>query len=283
MQTHDSNVPTSLLFRVAMITVLAAGIGCDGKSSSKDAGPADAGKDVAVADGSSIPDVSAPDTARGDGTQTTDTSKSDTPPVSPDLPPFGGSMGDCPTQTDVPSGIDARVDAPSVDSAEIDVADALAASDALATTQARITFAFKNTGTQVVYLQTECALAFQVVSEVTATVYPNKSICLCQCADPICQDEPNCAPCAPRSGIAVEPGTTREATWTAQTSTIKDKTGTRGTFKCLENAPIPTGAYRVTIPVFSSAADAAANTNATSASLSFQLTTANAKIEVPLR
>jgi hypothetical protein len=39
----------------------------------------------------------------------------------------------------------------------------------------------------------------------------------------------------------------------------------------------------VSIPVFSSDADAAANTNPSSASLSFQLTTADAKIEVPLR
>jgi hypothetical protein len=283
MQTHDRNVPESLILRVALIAVLAAGMGCDGKSSSKDAGPADAGTDVLVADGARSPDVSAPDTARGDGTQAHDTSKADAPPVSPDVLPTDGSVGDRPTQTDGPSGIDARVDAPSGDSGLIDVADALSGSDALATTQARITFAFKNTGTQVVYLQTECALAFQVFSEVTATVYPNKSICLCQCADPTCQELPNCAPCAPRSGIAVEPGKTYETTWTAQTSTMKDKTGTRGTFKCLENAPIPTGAYRVTIPVFASAADAAANTNANSASLSFQLTTADAKLEVPLR
>lgn len=150
-------------------------------------------------------------------------------------------------------------------------------------TPARITFAFKNTGAQVVYLQTECTLGFQVVSEVTTTVYPNESICLCQCADPLCQYLPSCPPCEPRSGIAVDPGKTYEFTWTAQTSTTKEKTGTRGTFECLEYSPLPTGAYRVSIPVFTSAADAAANTNSSTASLSFQLTTANAKLEVPLR
>jgi hypothetical protein len=288
MHIHDRRVPTPLFFRVALIT-LAASIGCDGTSASKDAGPADAGKDVAVADGARNPDVSPPDTARGDLAQAndlrveTDTSKADAPPVFPDAPTLDGLTGDRPAQSDVPPGTDARIDAASVDSGLIEVSDALSDSDALPTSQARITFAFKNTGTQVVYLQTECTLQFQVVSEFTSTVYPNQSICLCQCADPMCQELPNCAPCAPRSGIAVEPGKTYETTWTAQSSTMKDKTGSRGTFKCIEYAPIPTGAYRVSIPVFSSAADAAANTNSSSASLSFQLTTADAKIEVPLR
>lgn len=288
MHIHDRNVPAPLFFRVVLIT-LAAGVGCDGKSASKDAGPADAGKDTVVADGARSPDGFVPDTARADLARTedlrspTDTPKADTPPVLPDTRPVDGLAADRPPQTDVPTGTDARIDGASGDGGLIEVADALSDSDALPMTQARITFAFKNTGTQVVYLQMECALTFQVVSEVTATVYPNKSICLCQCADPTCQDLPNCAPCAPRSGIAVEPGKTYETTWTAQSSTMKDKTGTRGTFKCLENAPLPTGAYRVSIPVFASAADAAANTNPSSASLSFQLTTANAKLEVPLR
>jgi hypothetical protein len=289
MHIHDRRVPAPLFFRVALITVLAAGIGCDGKSASKDAGPADAGKDVATADGARSPDVSPPDTARGDLAQAsdlrveTDTSKADAPPVSPDAPPLDGAMGDRPPQTDVPIGTDARIDAASVDSGLIDGSDAFSDTDALSPAPARITFAFKNTGTQVVYIQMECALQFQVVSEVTSTVYPNKSICLCQCSDPTCQDLPNCPPCAPRSGLAVEPGKTYEITWTAQTGITKDKTGSRGTFKCMEYSPIPTGAYRVSIPIFASESDAAANTNPSTASLSFQLTTANAKIEVPLR
>jgi hypothetical protein len=39
----------------------------------------------------------------------------------------------------------------------------------------------------------------------------------------------------------------------------------------------------VSIPVFSSAADAAANTNASSETMPFQLTVADDKLEVPLR
>jgi len=289
MPTHDKNVPAPLVSRAALFAALVGVIGCDGKSASRDAGPADSGQDFPTVDDTRGPEVSAPDVAREDLSQAgdlggeVDTPKADAPSVSPDAPPLDEAMGDRPAHADGPSGADARIDAASADTGLTDAADALSEPDALSTTQARITFAFKNTGTQVIYLQMECALVFQVTSDVTATVYPNKSICLCQCADPACQDMPNCAPCAPRSGVAVEPGKTFETTWTAQSSAVKDKTGSRGTFKCLEFAPIPVGAYRVSIPVFSSAADAAANTNANTASLSFQLTDADARLEVPLR
>jgi hypothetical protein len=298
MHIHDRNVLTPLFFQLALIAALAAGIGCDGKSTPKDAGQADAGKDAPISDGPQGPEASPPDLAPADHPQAndlgsgTDTSKADAPLVTLDAPPLDGPMGERPPLMDVPPAIDARIDpridAESVDSGQndsgpVDVSDALSVADALSTTQARMTFVFKNNGTQVVYLQMECAVQFQVVSQVTSTVYPNKSICLCRCADPTCLDLPNCPPCEARSGIAVEPGKTFETTWTAQTSTTGEKTGTRGTFKCIDYAPIPTGAYQVSIPVFPSAADAAANTNASTATVPFQLTIADAKVEVPLR
>jgi hypothetical protein len=293
MHIHDRDVLTPLFFQVTLVAALASGIGCDGKSTPKDAGQADAGKDTPIVDGPQGPEASPPDMAHGDDPQAndlasgTDTSKADTPLVTLDAQPLDGTMGERPPLMDVLPGIDARIDAESVDSGLNDSGPndrgPIDVSDALSTTQARMTFVFKNTGTQVVYLQMECAVQFQVVSEVTTTVYPNKSICLCRCDDPNCMDLPNCPPCEARSGIAVEPGKTFETTWTAQTSTMRDKTGPRGTFTCIDYAPIPTGAYRVSIPVFPSAADAAANTNASTATMPFQLTIADAKLEVPLR
>jgi hypothetical protein len=278
MYSRDRNVLVTLVFRAALIAAIAACIGCDGKTTPKDAGSADAGKDALVSDSSQSLDVPSPDMAVGDLSQATDlspgtdTSKTDTAQVLPDAPPLDGAMGDRPQLTDV----DPVIDTGPVDNGSIDVSDALS-------TQARIAFSFKNTGTETAYIQMECTVQFQVVSEATSTVYPNKSICLCRCIDPTCLDLPNCAPCAKRSGIAVEPGKTYETTWVAQSITIADKTGTRGDFKCVDYAPIPTGAYRVSIPVFSSDSDAAANTNASTASTPFQLTTDDAKVEVPLR
>jgi hypothetical protein len=289
----DSNVVRISVFRVALVTAVTAALGC-GSSSPKrtaDSGQPDAGKDGSARDVGSASDaavdVPRADQALPDVDAGTDAAGGDAPLVT-DLAgdrSVDGAADDVPNAIDVASGIDvsktdlppAVLDGASVDSSPIDVADALPRN------AARITFAFKNVGSQTVYLQVQCDLEFQVVSDATSTAYPNKSICLCNCSDPMCTSLPGCAPCAPRRGSALEPGKTYEYTWAAQTNLTLDKTGPSGVFKCLSHEPLAPGPYHVSIAVFHSESDAADNLNATTAATAFQLTISDATVEVPVQ
>jgi hypothetical protein len=217
--------------------------------------PKDTAKSDTQADVVLIPDTNKADLAR-------DTDKADIP-VLPDAP-----------QGDAPAGDAGLGDA------SADLGDG--ATDALGTTMATITFRFKNTGTQAVYLRSECVVPIQILSMADWTAYANGYNCACDCADVGCQDAIKCAPCAPPDGVLVAPGKNQEIAWVARQSTLQTKTGLRGAFQCVAHAAIPTGTYRVSLQVYPTMADAAAKTNGKAVSLSFPLTTANAIVEVPL-
>ena len=292
----DSNVVRISVFRVALVTAVTAALGC-GSSSPKrtaDAGQADTGmdgsaRDVGPASDAAL-DLARADQALLDGDSGTDAAGDEAPFTTDGATDAAGDRSadgadDAPSaidiapvmdvsQTDVPPAV---LDGASVDSSPIDVADALPSNPA------RITFVFKNVGSETVYLQIQCDLEFQVVSDATSTAYPNRSICLCNCADPMCTSLPNCAPCAPRHGSPLEPGKTYEYTWAAQTNLTLDKTGPTGVFKCLSHEPLDPGPYHVSIAVFRSEGDAADNLNATTAATAFQLTTSDTKVEVPIQ
>ena len=296
MRQPDNNVLRISVFRVALVTAIAAALGC-GSSSTKrtsDGGQADTGKDGSVADAAQATDMTA-DMGRADqvvrdvasDTDAADAARGDVP-IAPDVAAdqsVDHAAADASDAVDGEQVVDvSKADAPpvgidgaSVDGPSIDVADAPGSKPA------RITFMFKNVGSETLYLQVECDLKFEVVSDATSTSYPNSSICLCNCVDPICTSMPNCAPCAPRSGTAVVPGAVREYTWTAQTNLLLDKVGTTGVFKCLSHEPLAPGAYHVSTSVFHSESAAAANLDATTATAAFQLGTSDIKVEVPIR
>jgi hypothetical protein len=186
---------------------------------------------------------------------------------------------------------DADVDSiphPAEDASSLDGADAGQSADGLRSdagvmTQAMITFVVTNTGSAPLYLTTQCWVDFEVVSVDDGSVYPNQIFCMCLCTDTSCQGPIKCAPCAPRSGIEIAPGGSRELVWMAQTNTVTKKTGPAGEAECLAHHPIATGPYQLSIPVFNSADDAASRSNATTIRASFPLGTSDARIEVPLK
>jgi hypothetical protein len=279
---------------MALVTAIAAALGC-GSSSTKRTSDGGGQSDTGgVADAAQVTGVTA-DTGRADqvvrdvasDTDAADAARGDVP-IAPDVvadQSVDHTAADASAIIDGEKVVDvSKADAPpvgfdgvSVDGAAIDVADASG------NKPARITFMFRNVGSEILYLQVECELKFQVVSDATSTSYPNSSICLCNCVDPTCTSLPSCAPCAPRSGTAVVPGAVREYTWTAQTNLLLDKVGTTGVFKCLSHDPLAPGAYHVSTSVFRSESDAAANRNATTATAAFQLGTSDIKVDVPIR
>jgi hypothetical protein len=195
---------------------------------------------------------------------------------------------------DVPSTQDgAAIDRASVDrpadgvAADAAEADALsdagdASSDAATLTHATITFVLKNAGATPVYLTSQCWTEFQVARLADGTVYENKLFCMCACSETACQGDIKCSPCAPRSGIAVAAGGSYELSWVAQTDSIEKRTGARGEFSCISHAPIATGTYRLSVPIFGSSSDAVARANAKTVNADFELGTANARVEVTL-
>jgi hypothetical protein len=186
---------------------------------------------------------------------------------------------------------DADVDSiahPAEDASSLDGADARQSADGLLSdggvmSQATITFVVTNTGSTPLYLTTQCWVDFQVVSVDDGSVYPNQSSCTCLCSDTSCQGPIKCAPCAPRSGIEIAPGGSRQLVWTAQTNTVTKKIGLAGEFECMAHHPIPAGPYQISIPIFNSANDAASRSNTTTIRASFALGTSDARIEVPLK
>lgn len=283
MSSPDSVVVRASVFHLATVIVAAAALGCGDGSPRRgtDGGQAD-GNDASAVEVGATPDGA------------TDLQQDQSVP---DAGPDVAANQDVLIATD--SANDSAVDGPAddtavaVDTAQvIDGAEATDGAspdlrpvdlvDALPSKAARVTFAFQNTGTETVYLQVQCVLELQVVSEETSTAYPNTSICLCQCSEASCTSEPACGPCAPRHGIPVEPGSFYEYTWAAQTSVVETKTGPNGVFSCVSHAPLAPGAYRVSLSVFSTESAAAADLDATTATTPFELGTADLRIVVPI-
>jgi hypothetical protein len=150
------------------------------------------------------------------------------------------------------------------------------------TTMATITFRFKNTGTNTVYLHRGCTIPLTVTSLADGATYGNGYACVCDCASPSCNGAMECGECAPDSGIPIAVGATEDVTWTARRTITRTKSGPYGSFRCEEASPIPTGAYKVAIDVFSSDSDAANRTNSRFIEQSFNLGTADDTIEVVL-
>jgi hypothetical protein len=247
MRKHHGHVVAQLILSSAFLWTV--GCGDDTKKTVKDGGT-----DVAVVLDTNRPDLTlAPDT------------KLDTA-TTPDVPLVDAASPDMAAQ-----------DGATTDGMD----DAMVGTDAVGETLASITFRFKNTGTQAVYLHRQCDLPIQVTAEADGATYSNSFICACDCADSSCQVTINCAQCL-WSGLAVEPGKSEDIVWSAMKSTMQTKMGTMGSFQCVAHAPIPTGAYRVSIQVYPTAADAASQANGKAVTKSFTLTTANATIDFPL-
>jgi len=159
--------------------------------------------------------------------------------------------------------------------------DASPSADVRAETSAVITFRFRNTGSQTVYLRRGCSYPIGVTSDADGKTYSNESFCACECASSSCQSTPACGACAPPSGIAVEAGESLDISWSALIPTLQTKTGSLVTFQCVVYTSISTGTYRVRITVYPTPEDAVALTNGKDVETSFLLTTANATVEVP--
>ena len=152
----------------------------------------------------------------------------------------------------------------------------------LAMTNATITFELANMGTQTANLRSECWMPITVTALADGASYTDQSYCLCNCADSSCMGPVNCSPCAPPAGIPLEPGKTRNISWTARKSTVQKKTGSVGEFQCVAHAPIATGSYEVAVVVYPTEADAAADSNGKTVEHSFVLGTSDATVGVPV-
>jgi len=161
--------------------------------------------------------------------------------------------------------------------------EASPSADALVETSALITFRFRNTGSQTVYLRQGCSYPLVVTSEADGKTYSNESFCACDCASSSCQSTPACGACAPTSGIPIEAGESRDVSWSARLSSPQTKTGSLGTFSCVVITSIPTGTYRVRIAVYPTPEDAVGLTNGKDVEMTFLLTTANATVDVPVQ
>jgi hypothetical protein len=155
--------------------------------------------------------------------------------------------------------------------------------DTLATTQAIINFVFKNNGKQTVYLHQSCTIPFQVIQDIGGTVHENAFFCLCPCASSSCLGGIACGVCIDPSGLAVEAGKSVEKSWAAQFRSVQNKAGEKGNYECLAYEPIPIGRYHISVSVYSTSDDAAKKSNATVVSQSFELTSADATVEVPIQ
>lgn len=155
--------------------------------------------------------------------------------------------------------------------------------DTLATTQAIINFVFKNTGKQTVYLHQGCTIPFQVIQDIGGTVHENAFFCLCNCASSTCLGYTLCGACIPPSGLAVEAGKSVEKSWAAQFRSVQNKAGEKGNYECLADEPIPIGRYHISVSVYRTSDDAAKKSNATVVSQSFELTSEDATVEVPIQ
>jgi hypothetical protein len=289
--------PELALVQLLLLSFIAAAAGCG--SDSKSSSPLDGGRDSS----SNVPDT---DKAKADQGVAADTGKSDTAPrtdtVIVDATSADASEEVDADMADLPLVLDASPDnvpldtgtveaPPRMDAVDMDGAlaseagggmDGLAV-DSLETSMATITFRLQNTGPQTVYLRSDCWIRVDVTSEADATVYANGSFCACACADTTCTSPVECSPCAPSAGVAIEAGKTKDISWIARKSTMETKNGSTGAFQCVAHSPIPTGAYRVTVVVYSTQSDAAGGTNGKAIEQSFTLSPADATVMVPVR
>jgi hypothetical protein len=292
MRIHDIRVLTTSVFCVSIASMTGMGCGSALKTAPPaDGGARDLGADTTTVDGSAGDSPALPEVARLDAQVDSaapdvgvDSSKTDAADTAVDSSRTDAAdAGVNPTEPDAGSG-DAALDGQSSsDSATTVDSGGPDTGYKRELTQAIISLVFKNPSMDTVYLRTECWLPFQVTDEATGTVYENKIFCACDCANSSCVGGLACGACPPPSGIAVATGKSLTGTWVAQTSTLLQKSGTAGSYQCVAHSPLLTGRYRVSIAVYSSAADAAAMLNATTATTSFDLTTTDATVDVPLR
>jgi hypothetical protein len=78
-------------------------------------------------------------------------------------------------------------------------------------------------------------------------------------------------------------GKSVEKSWAAQITSVQNKAGANGNFECLVYEPIPTGRYHISVSVYRTSDDAAKKSNATVVSQSFELTSEDATVEVPIQ
>lgn len=117
------------------------------------------------------------------------------------------------------------------------------------------TFRFPNSGSAPVFLHTECGMfSYQVSScasgytdQVAVPVFCPPCLCGSKCS--------TCGPCAPDSGLEVDPGMTTQLTWDA--SLLVQQPGG----DCSTKVGLPAGLYRVSIPIYATQADATAQSN----------------------
>jgi hypothetical protein len=153
---------------------------------------------------------------------------------------------------------------------------------AAATTRATITFRFRNTGTETLYVYQDCVFALQVTSLADGTSYGIAFTCACDCSDSKCTGGVACGACRPPSGVPFAVGQVTDIFWMAETSTLQSKTGPYGPFQCVDLRPIPTGLYKVTLAVYANEADTTAKTNGRVVEMPFTLGTEDAVVEVPV-
>jgi hypothetical protein len=139
-----------------------------------------------------------------------------------------------------------------------------------------VSFALRNDGAPTVYLFQDCLLDLTInrLSGGVTAVIQREGPCACDCNQASC---PVCGPCFQGSRDVAGGGLVTEY-WSAVSVTHESTpTGT-----CERKIALPGGLYRIDVPVYASAEDAAAQTNARLASQDFVLPAPNDSVSVAL-
>jgi hypothetical protein len=131
--------------------------------------------------------------------------------------------------------------------------------------QAAINFFLRNDSATPVYLYLGCVLDLNI----TSLADPTKPIgrtagCGCSCSDPSCTSPPLCGGCF-QGSVEVAATSSMSFTWEPVDLSYE----ARGTFSCVRVRALPAGDYRIDVPVYATAEDAATKTNARIASRTF--------------
>jgi hypothetical protein len=140
-----------------------------------------------------------------------------------------------------------------------------------------VTFELRNDSAPTVYLFQDCLVEYTITSLADPPhLIERPGPCGCDCAQSIC---PVCGPCF-QGSREVAGGAVMNEYWSAASVTYEPAPPPVGT--CSRTHPLPDGPYRIDIPVYPTAEDAAARTGARIATQSFALPVPGESVIVPL-
>ena len=138
-----------------------------------------------------------------------------------------------------------------------------------------VAFELRNGGTESTFLFQGCLLDYAITSLVASPYRIERGAgCSCDCDQGSC---PVCQPCSqgPQTVIA---GSAVYDRWTAVNITLE----TTASGSCERKQRLPDGPYRIDVPVYGTAEDAAARTNARTVTQEFSIPTPGGLVSVAL-